>query len=107
VTSAQLVFDATCLSYFARADRLDVLGDLLAGLETSVPHVVREEIRDGITDHPALANVLDVEWLRVVPLDTLDRIRRFAVWTGRVGGGARNLGEASVLAIAEELMPSP
>lgn len=101
-TASHLVFDTTCLSYFARADRLDVLGDLLAGVETSVPHVVREEIRGGIGDHPTLSHVLDVEWLRVVPLDTLDRIRRFAVWTGRVGAGARNLGEASVLAIAEE-----
>lgn len=97
-----LVFDATGLSYFARADRLDVLGDLLAGRETSLPHVVREEIRDGVADHPALAHVLDVQWLRVVPLDTLDRIRRFTVWTTRVGAGTRNLGEASVLAIAEE-----
>jgi hypothetical protein len=26
-----LVFDTTCLSRFARADRLDVLGDLLIG----------------------------------------------------------------------------
>ncbi|WP_127507561.1 hypothetical protein [Actinoplanes solisilvae] len=103
MTSTHLVFDATSLSYFARADRLDVLGDLLAGMETIVPHVVREEIRDGLADHPALAHVLDVEWRRVEPLDTLDRIRRFTVWTARVGAGTRNLGEASVLAIAEEL----
>ncbi|WP_436520667.1 hypothetical protein [Actinoplanes sp. HUAS TT8] len=102
MTASHLVFDATCLSYFARADRLDVLGDLLAGVRTSVPHVVREEIRAGIPDHPALAHVLDVEWLSVAALDTLDRIRRFAVWSARVGAGARDLGEASVLAVAEE-----
>jgi len=47
----RLVFDTTCLSHFARADRL----------------------------------------------------RRFTVWTGRVGAGTRDLGEASVLAAAEEL----
>jgi hypothetical protein len=78
VIASHLVFDTTALSYFARADRLDVLGDLLAGMETSVPHVVREEIRDGVTDHPALARILDVEWLRAVPLDTLDRPRECA-----------------------------
>lgn len=98
-----LVFDTTSLSSFARADRLDVLGDLLAGAETHVPHVVREEIRDGIAAHPALAHVLDVEWLRTFPLDTIGRLRRFTQWASRVGAGSRNLGEASVLAAAEEL----
>jgi predicted nucleic acid-binding protein len=69
----------------------------------SCPHVVREEIRDGGTAYPELTRVLDVEWLRVVALDTLDRLRRFTLWTSRVGAGSRDLGEASVLAVAEEL----
>jgi predicted nucleic acid-binding protein len=38
-----------------------------------------------------------------VTLDNLDRLRRFTIWANRVGAGARNLGEASVLAVAEEL----
>ncbi|MFD0743645.1 hypothetical protein ACFQ1L_18880 [Phytohabitans flavus] len=97
------MFDTTCLSHFARADRLDVLGDLLAGDDSFVPHVVREEIREGIRAHPELAQVLTIEWLRIVPLDNLDRLRAFTIWTGRVGAGRRNLGEASVLAVAEEL----
>jgi predicted nucleic acid-binding protein len=98
----RLVFDATCLSHFARADRLDVLGDLLVGTESYVPQVVREEIRTGSSRYPALRHVLDVEWLRVVALDSLDRLQRFAVWLDRVGATTRNLGEASVLAVAEE-----
>ena len=40
----RLVFDTTCLSYFARTDRLDVLGDLVAGTQSFMSHVVREEI---------------------------------------------------------------
>lgn len=103
MTEPHLVFDTTCLNHFARADRLDVLGDLLAGMETLIPHVVREEIRAGIGIHAILARVLDVEWLQIVPLDTLDRIRRFTLWTSRTGAGVRDLGEASVLAIAEEV----
>jgi predicted nucleic acid-binding protein len=99
----RLVFDTTCLSHFARADRLDVLADLLTGFESFVPHVVREEIRDGATRYPELRQVLSVEWLRIVPLDSLERLKRFTVWTSRVSAGTRNLGEASVLAIAEEL----
>jgi predicted nucleic acid-binding protein len=99
---SRLVFDTTCLSHFARADRLDVLGDLLAGVESFVPHVVRAEIRDGSVAYPELTQVLSLEWLRVVPLDTLDRLRRFTLWVSRIGAGTRDLGEASALAIAEE-----
>ena len=99
----RIVFDTTCLSHFARADRLDVLGDLLRDAESFVPHVVREEIRDGCPEHPELAQILNLEWLRVAPLDSLDRLKRFTLWTGRVGAGDRNLGEAGVLAVAEEL----
>jgi predicted nucleic acid-binding protein len=102
-TARRLVFDTSCLSHFARADRLDVLGDLLGGTESYVPHVVREEIRDGSDEYPELTQILDLEWLRVVALDTLDRLRRFTIWAGRLGSGTRDLGEASVLAVAEEL----
>jgi predicted nucleic acid-binding protein len=103
VNTQKLVLDTTCPSYFARADRLDVLGYLLADSSCLMPHVVREEIRVGISEYPEIAQVLDVEWLQVVALDTLDRIRKFAIWTSRVGAGERNLGEASVLAVAEEM----
>jgi predicted nucleic acid-binding protein len=98
-----LVFDTTCLSHFARADRLDVLGYLLTGAESFVPYVVREEIREGTGEYPELAQILELEWLQVVALDTLDRLRRFTVWAKRVGAGVHDLGEASVLAVAEEL----
>jgi len=99
----QLVLDATCLSHFARSDRLDVLADLLAGIPTSIPHVVREEIRHGTALHQELQAVLDAQWLQVMPLDTLERLQRFTVWARRLGSGERDLGEASVLATAEEL----
>ncbi|WP_117209725.1 hypothetical protein [Allorhizocola rhizosphaerae] len=99
----RLVFDTTCLSHFARADRLDVLGDLLAGTECLVPHVVREELREGSQRYPELAQILSLEWLQVVGLESLDRLKRFATWANRVGSGARNVGEASVLSLAEEL----
>jgi hypothetical protein len=37
---------------------------------------VLEEIRDGLSDHPELQDVLDLAWLRVEALDTLDDLRR-------------------------------
>jgi predicted nucleic acid-binding protein len=102
LSPATLVLDATCLSHFARADRLDVLGELLIGRGPHTTHVVREEIRTGLSVHPALADVLALDWLGVTVLDTLDQISRFVMWAQRVGAGQRHLGEASVLAVAEE-----
>lgn len=96
-----LVFDAMCLNHFSRAERLDVLRDLLLGVTCLTTHVVREEIRAGVQRHPALQAVLDTEWLGIARLDSLDEIRCFAKWVQRIGSSERNLGEASVFSAAE------
>ncbi|WP_182883571.1 MULTISPECIES: hypothetical protein [unclassified Microbispora] len=95
------VFDAMCLNHFARAERLDVLRDLLAGITCLTTHVVREEIRAGVEDHPALQAVLDTDWLNIARLDSLEEISCFAKWVQRIGSSDRNLGEASVFSAAE------
>ena len=95
------VLDAMCLSHFARAERLDVLRDLLVDKECWTTQVVLEEIRQGAAIHLALRDALAADWLRVAQLDTLGEVRLFAVWAGRLGSGERDLGEASVFAAAE------
>lgn len=95
------VLDAMCLSHFARAERLDVLRDLLVDKECWTTQVVLEEIRQGIAAHPPLGDVLAADWITVAQLDTLDEVGLFARWAGRLGSGERDLGEASVLAAAE------
>ncbi|MBG0819714.1 hypothetical protein HS048_02975 [Planomonospora sp. ID91781] len=96
-----LVFDAMCLNHFARAERLDVLRDLLMGTTCLTTHVVREEIRAGMQAHPVLRAVLEADWLGLAKLDSLDEIRCFAKWVQRIGSSERNLGEASVFSAAE------
>ncbi|MGN9785102.1 hypothetical protein ACTMTF_26975 [Nonomuraea sp. ZG12] len=96
-----LVFDAMCLNHFARAERLDVLRDLLAGDTCLTTHVVREEIREGVRAYPILQAVLDTDWLQLARLDTLEEIRCFTKWVRRIGSSERNLGEASVFSAAE------
>jgi hypothetical protein len=54
---APLVLDATCLSHFARADRLDVLRDLLLGKDCWTTETVLAELNQGIADYPLLGNV--------------------------------------------------
>jgi predicted nucleic acid-binding protein len=95
------VLDAMCLSHFARAERLDVLRDLLVDKECWTTQVVLEEVRQGVDAHPALRDVLAADWFKVAQLNTLDEIRLFALWAGRLGSGERDLGEASVFAAAE------
>jgi predicted nucleic acid-binding protein len=95
------VIDAVCLSHIARVERFDVLRDLLLDKECWTTQVVLEEMRQGVATYPALRDVMAADWLRVAQLDTLDEIRLFATWVGRLGSGERDLGEASVFAAAE------
>jgi len=95
------VLDAMCLSHFARADRLDVLRDLLVEKECWTTQVVLEEVSRGVAAHPALNDVLTADWFRIAQLDTLNEIRHFALWADRIGSGERDLGEVSVFVAAE------
>jgi predicted nucleic acid-binding protein len=96
-----LVLDATCLSHFARADRLDVLRDLLVGRRCWTTETVLAELHHGIADYPLLGNVSGQEWLLVAGLDSLAEIRLYDTWLKRVGSAGRDQGEASVFATAE------
>lgn len=102
---SSIVFDTTCLSHFAIADRIDVLGDFVSGMQCHSTSVVLEEIRRGITAHPELERIHEQEWITFQRIDDdLERLSRFVRWTTLLGAGnGRNLGEASVLALATEL----
>ena len=71
------VLDAMCLIHFGRAERLDVLRDLLVGKECWTTQVVLEELSQGVAAHPELTNVDTGDWLNVAQLDTLDEISAF------------------------------
>jgi hypothetical protein len=95
------VLDAMCLSHFARADRLDVLRDLLVDKECWTTQGVLEEVSRGAAAHPGLNDILAADWFKIAQLDTLNEIRHFALWADRLGSGERDLGKASVFAVAE------
>lgn len=91
------VIDAMCLSHFARAERLDILRDLLVDKECWTTRVVLEEVKQGVAAYPVLNGVLAADWLKVAQLDTLDEIRCFALWVNRLGSGERDLGKRACL----------
>jgi predicted nucleic acid-binding protein len=96
-----LVLDAMPLIHFGRAERLDVLRDLLIEKACWTTQVVLEELHHGSATHPELTDVDVGDWLAVAQLDTLDEITLFATWAGRIGSNERDRGEASVFAVAE------
>jgi predicted nucleic acid-binding protein len=63
--------------------------------------VVIEELREGSIAYPELVPTLELDWVHVARLATIDEIRCFAEWVRRIGRGDRDCGEASVLAAAE------
>ncbi len=93
------MFDNTVLSHFARAGQLDVLREISDGARRVMPAEVAVELVAGIREHPALAKVLDREWLETVELVDVNEIVAFARYKAEFGGGIdRNNGEAAVLA---------
>ncbi|MDY0061378.1 MAG: hypothetical protein RBU45_16335 [Myxococcota bacterium] len=95
------VFDSSCLCPFALADRLDTLRRFTEGSERRTTRAVLDEIRAGVTAHPALEGLLHLDWLEAVPIDGLPELIVFSDLRRRFGHGKRDIGEASVLAWAE------
>ena len=97
-----VVLDTSVLSWFARANRLDVLERLLTGIRAVTTRAVLDEIRNGIDRFPALQPVLHLAWLEEVSLNDLVVLGIFAEYSRRLGSGPNgNVGEATVLAWAE------
>lgn len=94
-----LVFDTSVLYHAALAERLDVLGSLVARRRCVTTRVVLEELaRRGVEqDEPRLRAVSDEPWLDEVRVDGHAEIQHLLTWMDRLGAGDRDLGEATVL----------
>jgi len=94
-----LVADAMVLIHFAKADRLDVLGTCLSSLSTT--RIVAAEVDKYCAEYPSITSISDLEWLAILPQDTLEELLAFERWVQLLGSGEHDLGEASVFAAAE------
>jgi predicted nucleic acid-binding protein len=100
--ASPLVLDATCLSHSARADRLDILRDLLVGRRCWTTEIVLAELSRGVAEYSMLGHVSRQEWLLIDALDSIAGIHLYDTWRRRVGSADRDQGEASVFAVAEQ-----
>ncbi|KIA63835.1 hypothetical protein FG87_17215 [Nocardia vulneris] len=90
-----------CLDHFALIDRLDVLRELLTAHHCYTTELIREELHNGLAERPLLQGALELDWVEVIPLDTVPDLLCLDKWVRRIGAGKRDMGEASVFAAAE------
>ena len=101
MTGRVLVFDASPLVHFARANELGALRDLVKDFECVTTKAVVGELRKAAERHPAIRDAIDLDWIVTVSCDDLDELYLFGQYMNRLGNLERNAGEASVLAWAE------
>ena len=97
---ADLGFDSSVLSPFARASRLDTLEQLTRGHRRVTTPAVLDELDRGAGRYPLLATVRSVTWIEIVSANSLDELVAFSDFVRLLGAGTRNIGEASILAWA-------
>src|SRR4051794_6059895 len=90
-----LVLDASILVAPVRADRLDVLAEILEPYDCLTTRAVREEVARVAPGLPTERLVV-APWLREVAVDGLDALRILIEWQARFGSGEHHLGETSV-----------
>jgi len=96
----RLVIDNTCLSHFARAGRLDLLDLITDGYDRSTTEEVMIEIVDGVADHPALGQLVGVQWFSIVELNLRETVHAAKIKAELGGDPTRDLGECAVIAVA-------
>jgi predicted nucleic acid-binding protein len=101
LTAGRLVFDSSPLNYFARSNQLPVLAKLVSGSSCFITRAVEEEILRGGPKSAQLYQVPAQPWLTVVDDSSIEFLKLFSEYHSRLGGGGRNIGEATVLAYAE------
>ncbi len=101
MTGARLVFDSSPLNYFARSNQLSALGELVINDTCLITRAVDDEILRGAPKYAQLYQVSAQPWITVVDDSSIEFLKLFSEYHSRLGGGGRNIGEATTLAYAE------
>jgi predicted nucleic acid-binding protein len=101
LTGIRLVFDSSPLNYFARSNQLPILGKLVSGDICFITRAVEDELLQGGPKSAQLYQAPAQTWLTVVNDSSIEFLKLFSEYHSRLGGGSRNVGEATTLAYAE------
>ncbi|HEX6756136.1 MAG TPA: hypothetical protein VF109_09345 [Mycobacteriales bacterium] len=94
---AALVWDTSGILHAARAERLDVLGDLAKGHR----HVMTAAVLEELDRYGLAVAVAECGWMETVHVDGLADLACLVRWTALVSDGQHDRGEATVCAWAE------
>lgn len=101
MSDGRLAFDSSPLNYFARSNQLSKLGELVTGNTCVITRAVDDELLKGASKYAQLFQVSAQPWITVVDESSIEFLKLFSAYHSRLGGGGRNIGEASTLAYAE------
>ena len=94
------MFDTSPLAHFARAGWLGVLKALVGSHRAVIPVQVVAELRKAAGHEPAIAAMLEENWIERHELTSVAELRSFAGFAANLMGAGRNEGETAVLAVA-------
>lgn len=98
--SEPLLFDASPLLHTAKADRLDVLGDLVGDFSCLTTQAVIDEVVRRLPG--ARQEVLEAGWVTVAPTASVEFLVAYMEWGGLMGlEDGHNTGETTLCAYAE------
>jgi predicted nucleic acid-binding protein len=92
-----LVWDASALHHAARADRLDVFGDVAKAYD----NVTTAAVVDELAGYGLAETAERSDWLRIMHVDGLRELPALVAWIGRLSAGVHHRGEATVCAWAD------
>jgi predicted nucleic acid-binding protein len=97
------IFETTVLSAFALSGRLDILSGLYNG-RAIWTIVVHDELMRGMLEEPLLGDAVAANWLgEPQPVFDHPRVESFRLRLGGRQGDERHLGEATCIALAEQI----
>ncbi|MFJ4365361.1 nucleotide-binding protein [Streptomyces sp. WAC 05379] len=101
VPESAWVFDTGPLRHFAAQGWLGVLRFLAGERRIYIPDTVERELHEAADHLPAVRQALDVDWIHVHRLTSLEDVEKFSRYHDRLVADGRNTGECGVLAMGK------
>ena len=101
--STPFVFDTGPLCCFAQSGWFNILKEVIGDNPAIIPQAVLNELKLGAKKDSRIEAILDADWIKHHIQDSDAEILAYARYAKTLVTGQRNVGEASVLALAESM----
>ncbi len=97
------VFDTGPLCCFAQSGWFSILKEIIGDQPAIIPHAVLNELKRGVQKDPRIEEILNAEWIEHHVGGSDAEILAYARYAKILVTGQRNVGEASVLTLADSM----